>query len=83
VNAYLIGFASCAAIVGFWLYAIERGLRLAAEYKAQIFHRDFLLLQAAHEDALDELDHHVEAITANSKMRHPANSLRLVMGEGA
>lgn len=79
----LLGICALGAIIGFWLWQIERGLRLAAEYETDLIHSDYLALQERHEDALNELDYHVEAITANAKFRHPANSLSLVRGEGA
>ena len=79
----LIGFLALSAIIFGWLWQTERGQRLAAEYEADLIHRDFLDLQAAHDVALDELDCHVEAITANAKMKHPAGRLSLVKGHGA
>ena len=79
----LIGFLALSAIIFGWLWQIERGQRLAAEYEADLLHRDFLDLQAAHDVALEDLDYHVEAITANAMKRHPATRLSLVRGEGA
>jgi len=79
----LIGFLALSAIIFGWLWQIERGQRLAAEYEADLLHRDFLDLQAAHDVALEDLDYHVEAITANAMKRHPATRLSLIRGEGA
>lgn len=79
----LIGFLALSAIIFGWLWQIERGQRLAAEYEADLLHRDYLDLQAAHDVALEDLDYHVEAITANAMMRHPATRLSLIKGHGA
>lgn len=80
---FLVGFLALSAAFGLWLWQIERGQRLAAEYEADLLHRDFLDLQAAHEVALEDLDYHVEAITANAKTKHPAGRFSLIRGEGA
>lgn len=79
----LIGFLALSAVLGFWLYAVERGLRLAAEVEADLIHSDYLALQQSHEAALDDLDDMVEAITLNTMSRHPAGRLSLVKGHGA
>ena len=78
-----IGFCLIVAIIFGWLWQIERGHRLTAEVEADLLHRDFLDLQAAHEAALDDLDDMVDAITANARIKHPAGRLSLVRGEGA
>lgn len=79
----LVSLCALSAVIFGWLWQTERGLRLAAEYEADLLHRDFLDLQAAHDVALEDLDYHVEAITANAMKRHPATRLSLVRGEGA
>ena len=79
----LIALCALSAIIFGWLWQIERGQRLAAEYEADLLHRDYLDLEDRHNVALDELDCHVEAITANAKMRHPAGRLSLIKGHGA
>lgn len=79
----LIGLCALGAVIGFWLYAIERGLRLAAEHECDLIHADYLDLQFAHDAALDDLDDMVEAIVTGAKVRHPARGLSLVRGEGA
>ena len=79
----LVGFLALSALVGFWLYAVERGLRLAADHECDLIHSDYLALQQSHEIALDDLDDMVEAITLNSMSRHPAGRLSLVKGHGA
>jgi len=79
----LIGLCALSAIIFGWLWQIERGKRLAAEYEADLIHNDYLALQASHEAALDDLDDMVEAITANAKFRHPATRLSLIRGAGA
>ena len=79
----LVGFLALSAVIFGWLWQIERGQRLAAEYEADLLHRDFLDLQAAHDVALEDLDYHVEAITANAMTRHPATRLSLIKGHGA
>ena len=79
----LIGFLALSAVLGFWLYAVERGLRLAAEVEADLIHSDYLALQQSHEAALDDLDDMVEAITLNAMTRHPATRLSLIKGHGA
>ena len=79
----LIGFLAVSAVIFGWLWQTERGQRLAAEYEADLIHRDFLDLQAAHDVALEDLDYHVEAITQNAMTRHPAGRLSLVKGHGA
>ena len=79
----LISLCTLSAIIFGWLWQIERGKRLAAEYEADLIHRDFLDLQAAHDVALEDLDCHVEAITANARLKHPAGRFSLIRGEGA
>ena len=79
----LIALCALSAVIFGWLWQIERGQRLAAEYEADLLHRDFLDLQAAHDVALEDLDYHVEAITANAMTRHPATRLSLIKGHGA
>ena len=79
----LISLCALSAIIFGWLWQTERGLRLAAEYEADLIHRDFLDLQASHEIALDDLDDMVEAITFSAKAKHPAGRLSLVKGHGA
>ena len=81
--ALLIGFLAISAVFGFWLYAVERGLRIAAEVEADLIHGDYVALQASHEIALDDLDDMVEAITFSAKAKHPAGRLSLVKGHGA
>ena len=80
---FLVGLCALSAAFGLWLWQIERGHRLTAEVEADLLHRDFLDLQAAHEAALDDLDDMVDAITANARIKHPAGRLSLVRGEGA
>lgn len=72
----LIAFLSLSAVIFGWLWAIERGLRLAAE-------ADYLRLQAAHNVAIDDLDDMLEAMLNNAKTKHPASHLTLIRGEGA
>jgi hypothetical protein len=79
----IIAISTLSAIIFGWLWQIERGKRLAAEYEADLIHRDFLDLEDRHNVALDELDCHVEAITANARLKHPAGRFSLIRGEGA
>jgi hypothetical protein len=79
----LIAICAVSAVIFGWLWQIERGQRIAADYEADLLHRDLLDLQASHEAALDDLDDMVEAIAGGAKMRHPSNRLSLIRGEGA
>ena len=79
----LVSLCALSSIIFGWLWQIERGQRLAAEYEADLIHRDYLDLQAAHDVALEDLDYHVEAITQNAKIKHPAGRFSLIRGEGA
>ena len=77
----LIGLCALSAIFGFWIAGIERSHRLAVQADLRALEREHQLLREAHEVAVDELDHHVEALTANAKYKHPATRhLNLVGG---
>jgi hypothetical protein len=79
----LIAICALSAVIFGWLWQIERGQRIAADYEADLIHSDYLALQAAHDAALDDLDDMIEAITANARLKHPAGRLSLIRGEGA
>lgn len=44
---------------------------------------DYQALWEAHDSALDDLDGFIEASLHNAKVKHPANRLSLIRGEGA
>jgi hypothetical protein len=80
----LLGILAIATILGFWIAGIERSHRLAVQADLRALEREHQLLREAHEVAVDELDHHVEALTANAKYKHPTSRhLSVVGGEHA
>jgi hypothetical protein len=80
----LLGILAIATILGFWIAGIERSHRLCVQADLRALEHEHEVLRQAHEVAVDELDHHVEALTSIAKDKHPAaRHLSVVGGEHA